>query len=181
VTKNEIVAQLYKDGAIRGIIRAQCYRYGRESLREELLHHLMEVLLEQPEERIIQLHQDKRLSFFCYGVVKHCLVNPRDKFAKQNFQFEDLPERLTVEEEPEEDKISFDDFKNHCLQLSQHNDAYTQLAAKVTYGYIIFKPENCRKSYRSYAKETGINYSSICEYIKLMRTTFYEKHPTCTE
>lgn len=180
MTRNEIIEKIYTNDAIKGIIRGLCYRHKKESQREDLLQHLVTKLCEQPPERIIQLHADQRLSFFCYGIIRNALVNPRDEFAKQHVQHEDLFEYDLTEAEEQPEPILLDDFKCYCLSSTQSPDSYTQLAAKVTYGYIIFKPGG-KKSYRKYAKETGIHYSSICEYVKLMRINYLnEKHKVST-
>lgn len=172
MTRDEIITQVYSDSKIRGIIRALCYRYHRASLYDELLHHLIEYLCEMDSGKLIDLSSRGKLTSYSYAFVRSCLANPNHKFAKLYIQFDDLGDYSI--EESTEDRITFDGFKDYCLSETQSGDTYTQLAAKVTYGYIIYKPKG-RRSYRDYSRVSDIHYSSICEYVQHMRDQ-YEKH-----
>ena len=178
MSRDEIISEIYSNDTIRGIIRALCNRYGKSSLKDDLLQHLAKMLCEQPPERIIELHKSKQLSYFCYGAVRNMLTNPRNEFSKQFIEHERLFEFDLVDSEEQPQAVSLDEFMEYCLRNTQSQNTYTQLAAKVCYGYVIFKTDK-RKSYREYSKQTNIHYSSICEYVQLMRKNFLnEKHKT---
>lgn len=172
MSRDEIITKLYSDNRLRGIIRAMCNRYGKSRYMEDMLQFLFTKLSEQPHERIVQLETDQRLSYFCYGIIRNQLDDKYSQFNKLTAEHDELQEYDLTEDPVDEIKLfGIDDFKNHCLKKTQSENGELSLAAKVTYGYIIYKP-NGKKTYRNYAKETQIHYSSICQYVKLMRQTF---------
>jgi hypothetical protein len=179
VNRDKIITELYQSKEIREI--AQSIVKGSGCLNwEDLLHTCIVKMFELPEAKFQQLVIRDELSYYLYGIMRFQVINPYMTFNKANrFTGTEIIDDITpTEDQTEHSGFTFDEFKSYCYSEAEKNSSEdVKLAAKVTYGYLIYEPKDEKKSYRSFQKATDIHYSSICQYVKKMRE-LYEKNQT---
>ena len=143
---------------------------------EDLLHIAIIKVHELNDEKFNQLHEKKQLSFYMYGILWRQNITPHLEFHKQNeFIGSELIDDISGQaDETEHPQYTYDQFAKYCLVKSESDKSEdVKLAAKVTYGYLIYEPSDSgKKSYRSFQLETGIHYSSTCQYVKKMKELY---------
>lgn len=117
---------------------------------------------------------------YVYGIMRHMNNNPYEQFNKlDRFTGAELIDERTefTETHTEEPHYTYDEFAKFCYVASESEQSEAvKLAAKVTYGYLVYQPnDNEKKSYRSFQSVTGIHYSSICQYVKTMKELYTDE------
>lgn len=144
---------------------------------EDLFHIAIIKVSELNDEKFWNLHEKNQLSFYMYGILWRQNISPHLEFHKQNeFIGSEIIDDITGFEttETEVPQYTYDQFAKYCLKKSEADKSEdVKLAAKVTYGYLIYEPtDKGKKSYRSFQMETGIHYSSTCQYVKKMKELY---------
>ena len=181
VNREKIITELYNSHTIRGIAKSMV-KNSCVMTWEDLLHIAIIKIAELPVDKFNTLYEKKQLSFYMYGIMWRQNITPHLEFNKQNqFTGTEIIDNITTDfieiDEDQLDTYTFDSFTSYCKKMtltSMTEDV--KLAAKVTYGYLIYSPSNNeKKSYRSFQLETGIHYSSICQYVKKMRELYIKE------
>jgi len=173
VNRDKIITELYGHPELIKVAKRMT-NDGVLDYRDLLTSAIMK-LMELPDEAFFKIGNYRG---YVYGIMRHQNANPYEQFNKHNqFSGSQLVESITeqfVEDATEEPEFTYDEFAKFChVSAESDHSEDVKLAAKVTYGYLVYQPTNNeKKSYRSFQFETGIHYSSICQYVKKMRELY---------
>jgi uncharacterized protein (DUF111 family) len=154
LTKNEIISALFSGKNFRDCIGKMEPDHLREDLRQEVIL----IICEQPEEKIMQLHNDKALEFFTVRVILNQIKSKTSPFAKkyrsihQEFNNHEIADCIETEERELREMIE-DMAIEEVDQLYWYNKGLVELYIK--YG-----------NFRAVQKETGIPLASLYATIK---------------
>tara|TARA_R110000822_G_scaffold72922_3_gene175268 strand:- start:1551 stop:2108 length:558 start_codon:yes stop_codon:yes gene_type:complete len=173
VNREKIITELYQHPELIKIAK-RLKTPGTLDWRDLLTSAIVK-LLELTDD---QFYAIKNYRGFVYGIMRHHCYNPYEQFNKHNaFTGEEIVDDITGQFETTETEVpqyTYDQFAKYCLKKSEADKSEdVKLAAKVTYGYLIYEPtDKGKKSYRSFQMETGIHYSSTCQYVKKMKELY---------
>jgi DNA-directed RNA polymerase specialized sigma24 family protein len=78
VTKNDAISSIAKSKSLKSM----AYKFVGSSNYEDLFQEMLLRLLNMPEERIIELQENKQLERYAYGIMTNEAFNPNNKFRK---------------------------------------------------------------------------------------------------
>jgi DNA-directed RNA polymerase specialized sigma24 family protein len=78
VTKNDAITSIAKSKSLKSM----AYKFVGSSNYEDLFQEMLLRLLNMPEERIIELQENKQLERYAYGIMTNEAFNPNNKFRK---------------------------------------------------------------------------------------------------
>jgi len=80
-TKNQIIEKLFRDKFIQNIIKKYTTKLTNED-EEDVVQEIFLVLLEMPEEEIVQLFNNNQLNFYIVKIIKNQLLSTTSKVFK---------------------------------------------------------------------------------------------------
>jgi DNA-directed RNA polymerase specialized sigma24 family protein len=78
VSKNDAITSIAKSKSLKSM----AYKFVGSSNYEDLFQEMLLRLLNMPEERIIELQENKQLERYAYGIMTNEAFNPNNKFRK---------------------------------------------------------------------------------------------------
>ena len=78
MTKNDAITSIAKSKSLKSM----AYKFVGSSNYEDLFQEMLLRLLNMPEERIIELQENKQLERYAYGIMTNEAFNPNNKFRK---------------------------------------------------------------------------------------------------
>jgi DNA-directed RNA polymerase specialized sigma24 family protein len=78
VSKNDAISSIAKSKSLKSM----AYKFVGSSNYEDLFQEMLLRLLNMPEERIIELQENKQLERYAYGIMTNEAFNPNNKFRK---------------------------------------------------------------------------------------------------
>ena len=78
MTKNDAISSIAKSKSLKSM----AYKFVGSSNYEDLFQEMLLRLLNMPEERIIELQENKQLERYAYGIMTNEAFNPNNKFRK---------------------------------------------------------------------------------------------------
>lgn len=155
MTQHEIINEMYKDK----VLWAMAARFGK-SLKEDLFHYLMEVILSR-EEKINQIDFERnKLRTFSYVVMYRACTSPRSPFRKQHTQqalsLGDLNHDIVSDDLVFPEKIK--EIWDSCVPVNEDAPGW--------YEYHLFELVKKEGSITKVSKETQIPFRSIAHAIK---------------
>jgi DNA-directed RNA polymerase specialized sigma24 family protein len=78
VTKNDAISSIANSKSLKSM----AYKFVGSSNYEDLFQEMLLRLLNMPEERIIELQENKQLERYAYGIMTNEAFNPNNKFRK---------------------------------------------------------------------------------------------------
>lgn len=80
-TKNQIIEKLYKENFIQSVIKKYTTKLSFED-EEDVSQEIYLILLEMPEEEIVQLFNNNQLNFYIVKIIKNQLLSTTSKVFK---------------------------------------------------------------------------------------------------
>ena len=78
MSKNDAISSIAKSKSLKSM----AYKFVGSSNYEDLFQEMLLRLLNMPEERIIELQENKQLERYAYGIMTNEAFNPNNKFRK---------------------------------------------------------------------------------------------------
>lgn len=172
MTRDKIITVAYLDNELRKTARV----FSPHNWRD-LLHIAIEILCVMPEHQLMDIHNRGKIRDYLFITMKWQTENPRTTYGKMFMQpmvnIDEIQITQTDNESPAFIFLpEFSDFIEFCKKVSTNTtDSYIKLCADATVIYYEYTPQK-KRSYRDFAKQTGINQASICQYIKEMKSQF---------
>lgn len=80
-TKNQIIEKLYKENFIQSVIKKYTTKLSNED-EDDVCQEIYLILLEMPEEEIVQLFNNNQLNFYIVKIIKNQLLSTTSKVFK---------------------------------------------------------------------------------------------------
>ena len=169
---SDIISKIYEDKKLDDVLRRLKSRYTGLLSHEDLKHDVILEISKMPQDKIENLYNSGSLTKYTYGIASILCSDKRTQFAKNNtlstIVHFDEPDTST-------EYISNEDrFYSFCETIATGTKfpEATRLSAKIVQGYLLYVPEQGKKSYREFQKQSNIHFCSTASAVKTMRELF---------
>ena len=188
--RDQLIQDIYTSDKIRTLALQLCRRFVSNSYDvDDVMSHLCERLLKMPPQEIVRLHNDGKLDAYVYASIRN-IGNDVAKaktalgFSPNELNFGDTIGELNISNDDDEQQpdLDYHEIVKFCYEIGNTDeyDERVKTAANVTLAYLTYQPEK-KRTYRDFQKRSGIHFSSVCVYVKMIAKLYKTKTTTYHE